>query len=126
MSRRKTLSVLVAEERDEYDDEFDRMREANLKTRVVQAQEELKDASKRVDDCRLKLSHARAQARTPTLHLLQQLTVALQPIIHCYLIFAGDALAPKSRSAVHRATKELSEPAGAGRSRNGDGVYSHW
>ena len=49
------------EERDEYDDEFDRMREENLKTRVVQAQEELKDANKRVDDCRTKLGHAKAQ-----------------------------------------------------------------
>ena len=54
-------SALFAEERDEYDDEFERMRAENLKTRVVQAQDELRDATKRVDECRIKLGKARNQ-----------------------------------------------------------------
>ena len=49
------------EERDEYDEEFDRMREANLKTRQVQAKEEYSDAVKNVDKCRKNLATAREQ-----------------------------------------------------------------
>ena len=49
------------EERDEYDEEFDRMREANLKTRQVQAKEEYSDAVKNVDRCRKNLATAREQ-----------------------------------------------------------------
>ena len=53
--------ILSAEERDEYDDEFDKMREANLKTRAVQAKEEHGDALKTVDEWRGKLAHAKEQ-----------------------------------------------------------------
>ena len=37
------------------------MRAENLKTRVVQAQDELRDATKRVEECRAKLGRARNQ-----------------------------------------------------------------
>ncbi|GFN75495.1 dynein beta chain, ciliary [Plakobranchus ocellatus] len=49
------------EDYDEYDAEFDRMREANLKTRQVQAKEELELAQVKLDECRQKLAYARDQ-----------------------------------------------------------------
>ena len=60
----KLFDVLfISEERDEYDDEFDRMREANLQTRQVQAKEEYADAVKSVDECRKSLAYAKEQVR---------------------------------------------------------------
>ncbi|XP_025098007.1 LOW QUALITY PROTEIN: dynein gamma chain, flagellar outer arm-like [Pomacea canaliculata] len=53
--------LLKAEEYDDYDKEFDKMREATLKTRQVQAKEEYADAQKRVDECRQQLEYARSQ-----------------------------------------------------------------
>ncbi len=52
---------IFSEDRDEYDDEFDKMREANLKTRCVQAKEEYEDAVKNVDQCRKNLAYAKEQ-----------------------------------------------------------------
>ena len=57
----------ISEERDEYDDEFDRRREANLKTRQVQAKEEHAEAVKMVDECRKNLAHAREQVWMPSM-----------------------------------------------------------
>jgi len=51
----------LLEERDEYDEEFDRMREANLKTRLIQAKDEHTTALKTVEQCRSKLSYAKQQ-----------------------------------------------------------------
>ncbi|XP_070190368.1 uncharacterized protein [Littorina saxatilis] len=53
--------LLKEEEYDDYDAEFDKMREATLKTRQVQAKEEYAEAQKRVEDCRHQLDHARSQ-----------------------------------------------------------------
>lgn len=53
--------MYLKEERDEYDDEFDKMREENLKTRHYQAKEELITAQKSVEDCNKKLANARQQ-----------------------------------------------------------------
>ena len=55
------FTVLLLEDRDEYDEEFDRMREANLKTRLIQAKDEHTTALKTVDQCRSKLSYAKQQ-----------------------------------------------------------------
>ena len=57
-------AVVSTEERDEYDDEFDRMREANLKTRLVQAKDEYTAAVTTVEECRGKLSYAKQQVNT--------------------------------------------------------------
>ena len=43
------------EERDEYDEAFERLREASLKKRSVEAKEELADAVQMVEECRQKL-----------------------------------------------------------------------
>ena len=51
----------LTEEYDEYDREFDKMREATLKTRGVQAKEELASATKHVEECRKNLDYARDQ-----------------------------------------------------------------
>ena len=51
----------LIEEYDEYDKEFDKMREATLKTRGVQAKEELSSATKHVDECRKQLDYAKEQ-----------------------------------------------------------------
>ncbi|XP_076466964.1 uncharacterized protein LOC143298129 [Babylonia areolata] len=53
--------LLKEEEYDDYDAEFDKMREATLKTRQVQAKEEYAEAQKRVEECRQQLDHARSQ-----------------------------------------------------------------
>lgn len=53
--------LLYVEEYDEYDAEFDKMREANLMTRGVQAKEELTDVHAKVEECRGNLAHARDQ-----------------------------------------------------------------
>ena len=45
------------------------MREATLKTRGVQAKEELASASKHVDECRKQLDYAREQVRQNKLFL---------------------------------------------------------
>lgn len=52
-----------AEEYDDYDAEFDKMREATLKTRQVQAKEEYAEAQKRVEECRQQLEHAKSQVQ---------------------------------------------------------------
>ena len=57
----KAWHVGVAEERDEYDEEFDKMREENLKTRQVQAKEEYVTAVKVVEECRTNLGYAKEQ-----------------------------------------------------------------
>ena len=54
-------NIFSTEDRDEYDDEFDRKREANLKTRQVQAKEEYDEAVKTVDTCRKNLAYAKEQ-----------------------------------------------------------------
>ena len=54
-------SHIFTEEYDEYDREFDKMREATLKTRGVQAKEELASATKHVEECRKHLDYAREQ-----------------------------------------------------------------
>ncbi|XP_035829673.1 dynein heavy chain 5, axonemal isoform X2 [Aplysia californica] len=53
--------LLKEEEYDDYDAEFDRMREATLKTRQVQAKEELSEAQKNLEECRSNLAYAREQ-----------------------------------------------------------------
>lgn len=53
--------LLKEEEYDDYDKEFDKMREATLKTRQVQAKEEYADTKHKVDVCRQQLEHARTQ-----------------------------------------------------------------
>ncbi|XP_059166583.1 dynein axonemal heavy chain 8-like [Physella acuta] len=53
--------LLKEEEYDEYDAEFDRMREANLKTRQVQAKDELTLAQSQVEQCRGSLAYAKQQ-----------------------------------------------------------------
>lgn len=55
------MFLSFAEEYDDYDVEFDRMREATLKTRQVQAKEELEDAQKMLVQCRSNLSYAKEQ-----------------------------------------------------------------
>lgn len=52
---------MISEEYDEYDAEFDRMREANLKTRQVQAKDELALAQSQVEQCRASLAYAKQQ-----------------------------------------------------------------
>ena len=52
---------LLTEEYDDYDKEFDKMREATLKTRGVQAREELITSRVTVEECRKQLEHAREQ-----------------------------------------------------------------
>ncbi|XP_055889445.1 dynein axonemal heavy chain 8-like isoform X4 [Biomphalaria glabrata] len=49
------------EEYDAYDAEFDRMREANLKTRQVQAKDELETQKSQVEQCRANLAYAKQQ-----------------------------------------------------------------
>ncbi|XP_052807484.1 dynein axonemal heavy chain 5-like isoform X7 [Mya arenaria] len=53
--------LLKQEEYDDYDKEFDKMREATLKTRGVQAREELSGAKTQVEECRKNLEYAREQ-----------------------------------------------------------------
>ncbi|BFZ10052.1 hypothetical protein BsWGS_13093 [Bradybaena similaris] len=53
--------LLKEEEYDEYDAEFDRMREANMKNRGVQAKEELIDVQAQVEECRTSLAYAKQQ-----------------------------------------------------------------
>ncbi|KAL4232681.1 hypothetical protein ACF0H5_007369 [Mactra antiquata] len=53
--------LLKQEEYDDYDREFDKMREATLKTRGVQAREELSAAKGQVDECRKNLDYAKDQ-----------------------------------------------------------------
>ncbi|KAK6187606.1 hypothetical protein SNE40_005595 [Patella caerulea] len=53
--------LLKQEEYDDYDAEFDKMREANLKTRHIQAKEEYVLAVKAVEDCRQKLEQSKIQ-----------------------------------------------------------------
>ncbi|XP_071818739.1 dynein axonemal heavy chain 5-like isoform X4 [Apostichopus japonicus] len=53
--------LLAEEERDEYDREFERLREENLKTRRVAIEEELAEAQRTVTDCRNTLQKAREQ-----------------------------------------------------------------
>ncbi|XP_064629693.1 uncharacterized protein LOC135488785 isoform X2 [Lineus longissimus] len=53
--------LLKAEDYDDYDKEFDRIREANLKDRHLKAKEELAIAIKNVDDCRRNLESAKQQ-----------------------------------------------------------------
>ena len=55
------FQINFPEEYDEYDAEFDRMREATLKTRQVQAKEEMVEAQKRLEACRTELAYARDQ-----------------------------------------------------------------
>ncbi|XP_041462850.1 dynein heavy chain 8, axonemal-like [Lytechinus variegatus] len=47
--------LLIDDERDEYDREFDRMREENLKSRKVAIEEDLATVRKKVDECRATL-----------------------------------------------------------------------
>ncbi|CAH1799095.1 unnamed protein product [Owenia fusiformis] len=54
-------ALLGEEEADEYDEEFEKMREANLKTRITQAIEEKTEAEKRVEAARVKLGYQRQQ-----------------------------------------------------------------
>ena len=49
------------EERDEYDEEFDKRREANLKTRQIQAKDEYAEAVRTVEECRKNLAYAKEQ-----------------------------------------------------------------
>ncbi|ESO89151.1 hypothetical protein LOTGIDRAFT_229063 [Lottia gigantea] len=53
--------LLKQEEYDDYDAEFDKMREANLKTRHIQAKEEYTLAVKAVEDCKHRLEHSKSQ-----------------------------------------------------------------
>ncbi|XP_053397319.1 dynein axonemal heavy chain 5-like isoform X6 [Mercenaria mercenaria] len=53
--------LLKQEEYDDYDREFDKMREATLKTRGVQAREELTTAKTQLEECRKQLEYAREQ-----------------------------------------------------------------
>ena len=53
--------LYITEEYDDYDREFDKMREATLKTRGVQAREELTTAKAQVDECRKQLDYAKEQ-----------------------------------------------------------------
>ncbi|XP_033113255.1 dynein heavy chain 5, axonemal-like isoform X2 [Anneissia japonica] len=50
--------LLMADDKDEYDKEFDRLREQNLKCRQVAIEEELIQAAKRVEECRTSLQKA--------------------------------------------------------------------
>ncbi|CAL1527205.1 unnamed protein product [Lymnaea stagnalis] len=52
---------LLKEEYDQYDAEFDRMREANLKSRQIQAKDELASSKAHVEECRTNLAYARQQ-----------------------------------------------------------------
>ena len=52
---------MLTDERDEYDDEFDRMRAANLRTRLIAARDEHTEATKTVEGCRSKLAYAKEQ-----------------------------------------------------------------
>ena len=54
---------ILTEVKDEYDDEFERMREANLRTRQVVAVDEYNDAKSMVEDCRAKLAEQKKQVR---------------------------------------------------------------
>ncbi|XP_070568705.1 dynein axonemal heavy chain 5-like isoform X4 [Ptychodera flava] len=53
--------LLANEEEDEYDKQFELLREANLKSRQVKIEEELITAKKKVDDCRASLQQSRDQ-----------------------------------------------------------------
>ncbi|XP_067674368.1 uncharacterized protein [Haliotis asinina] len=53
--------LLKQEEWDDYDVEFDKMREATLKTRQVQAKEEYGQAQKTLEECRRSLEDSRQQ-----------------------------------------------------------------
>ncbi|XP_071954985.1 uncharacterized protein [Antedon mediterranea] len=53
--------LLMDDDRDEYDKEFDRLREENLKCRQVAIGEELLKATKELEECRASLQKAREQ-----------------------------------------------------------------
>ena len=52
---------IIQDERDEYDDEFEKIREANRKTRSVQVKDEYESSVKLVDKCRKDLAYAKGQ-----------------------------------------------------------------
>ena len=54
-------NVFIAEERDEYDKEFERMRQENLQSRKQAIEEELEAAGRQVAECRAVLQKARDQ-----------------------------------------------------------------
>ncbi|XP_071504103.1 dynein axonemal heavy chain 5-like [Diadema antillarum] len=73
--------LLVDEERDEYDREFDRMREENLKSRKVAIEEDLAVARKKVEECRATLQkihdqviHWREKVDRPCIERLRSYT----------------------------------------------------
>ena len=53
-----------ADEKDDYDAEFDRMREATMKSRQEKAREELESTAQSIEDLKKKLSSAREQVLT--------------------------------------------------------------
>lgn len=53
--------LLLQEEYDDYDKEFDKMREAKLKNRQAVAKDEYVQAQKTVEECRQNLEYARQQ-----------------------------------------------------------------
>lgn len=59
-------TLLVQEERDQYDDAFEKMREQKMRSRQVKAIEELAAAKKKVEDCRTRLAYARDQVSEAT------------------------------------------------------------
>ena len=49
------------EERDEYDDEFEKLRELTLKNRQVQSKEELEETKLKIEECQKKLKSQKEQ-----------------------------------------------------------------
>lgn len=54
-------TLLIQEERDQYDVAFEKMREQKMRSRQVKAIEELASAKKKVEECRTRLAYARDQ-----------------------------------------------------------------
>lgn len=108
-------NCFISDERDEYDDEFDRMRAANLKTRLIAAKDEHTEAVKTVASCRDKLAHARQQACHASNFLVSQT-----------FFFAGAALERSCGQAVRRETQSLPESSNACGSCPGNGHDAHW
>lgn len=54
-------ALLKQEERDHYDDAFEKMREQKMRSRQVKAIEELATAKRKVEEWRIKLGYAREQ-----------------------------------------------------------------
>ncbi|CAG5121561.1 unnamed protein product, partial [Candidula unifasciata] len=113
--------LLKEEEYDEYDAEFDRMKEANMKTRGVQAKEELIDIQAQVKECRTSLAYARQQVMhwkskvdrnvVERIRAFQNPPVLVGQVVEMVLVLIGKRLPPQRIGAAkerHSGREDLS------------------